>query len=302
MRSSTFPGFPRPASIVEARLDESLSVPVRRYGNPNGSRLLMSHGNGLAIDLYHPFWSLLLDKFDLILFDLRNHGENPRGAIAWHTVPSLCRDLEAVGQAVDRAFGVRPKAGVFHSVSCLAAVLSPSLRVAYSALVLFDPPLCLPGIGQRVFEVAFHQAAARSRIRAGWFPSEREFIDLMSVQPSMARLLPEVSELMARTTLRAAAGGGCELRCPPDYEAKILTSIPGFSRMVDPDALSLPVKVIGADPKIKHYFLPPCDLSGAKSVDFEFLSGTTHLAQLEKPEECARLTIDFLRRTGFSPV
>ena len=99
--------------------------------------LLMSHGNGLAIDLYYPFWSLLLGEFDLILFDLRNHGANPPGDLTLHTIPAFCRDLEAVGQAVDRAFGVRPRerASIYHSVSCLAAALSPSLSASCVALV-----------------------------------------------------------------------------------------------------------------------------------------------------------------------
>ena len=286
--------------VVEARLDDDLTVPVRRYGNPDGPRLLISHGNGLAVDLYRPYWSLLLDDFDLMLFDLRNHGRNPVGDLGRHTIPTLCRDLEAVGQAVDRSFGMRPRAGVFHSVSCLAAALSPSLGAAYSALVLFDPPFRLGGVGDRAFESACHQAAARTRIRAARFRSERDFIDLMNAQPAMERVRPGVAELMARTTLRTAPGGGCELRCPPGHEARILSSMPGFARMVDVDSLPLPVKVIGADPKLRHYFLPPCDLRGATSVDFEFLPGTTHLAQLEEPEECARLTVEFLRGTGLA--
>ena len=120
----------------------------------------------------------------------------------------------------------------------------------------------------------------------------------MSAQPAMARVLPEALRLMAGATLRPR-GGSYVLRCPPDYEAKILAAIPGFARMVDPDALPLPVRVVGADPSLRHYFLPPCDLSRARSLDFESLPGTTHLAQLERPEECAARTVDFLKKTGF---
>ncbi|MDE0248901.1 MAG: alpha/beta hydrolase [Gammaproteobacteria bacterium] len=289
---------PPPTAIIEARLEDEILVPVRRYGNPDGPRLLLSHGNGLAIDLYYPFWSWLLDDFDVIVFDLRNHGANPLGELGRHTVPNLCRDLEAVGRAVDRHFGVRPRAGVYHSVSCLAAVLSPSVAVSYAALVLFDPPFFQPGDGQRVFELACQQAAARTRIRARRFRSERDFIELMRAQPAMARVLPEALRLMANSTLRPDADG-YELRCPPEYEAKILAATPRFSRLVDSDALPQPVKVIGADPSLKHYFLPPCDLSRTRSLDFESLSGTTHLAQLEKPKECALRTVDFLQGTGF---
>ncbi len=291
---------PRPASVVRAKLEHGVSVPVRRYGNPEGPRLLMSHGNGLAIDLYYPYWSLLLEQFDLLLFDLRGHGRNPPGPMAGHTIPAFSRDLETIGQTVDRCFGVRPRAGVFHSVSCLAAALSPSLGASYSALVLFDPPLYPAGMGiaHRILESSCSRAAARTRIRVHRFRSERDFVDLMKVQPAMARLLPGVPELMARTTLRADGQGSYVLRCQPEFEARILDSVPRFSRLVDPDLLPLPVKVIAADPHLQHHFFPPCNLEGAKLVDFDSLSDTTHLAQLERPEECARLTIDFLGRIG----
>ena len=139
MDTSASPALPSPVCTIEARLDDGITTPVRRYGNPDGPRLLLSHGNGLAIDLYYPFWSLLLDDFDVVVFDLRNHGLNSLGDLRQHTFPNFCRDLEAVGRAVDHDFGVKPRAGVYHSVSCLAAVLSPSLSVSYAALVLFDP-------------------------------------------------------------------------------------------------------------------------------------------------------------------
>ncbi len=300
METLASPALPPPASTIEARLDGGITMPVRRYGNPNGPRLLLSHGNGLAIDLYHPYWSLLLDEFDLVLFDLRNHGEGPRAAIARHTIPTLCRDVEAVGRAVDQAFGMRPRAGVFHSLSCLAALLSPSLGASYATLVLFEPPLSHGTGALRALSLACRRAAARTRIRGFRFRSREEFIDLMAAQPAMARLGPMALRLMAQTTLRSAPGGGWELRCPPDYEARILTSTPDFARLVAPDSLPLPVLVVGADPNLPHYFVPPCDLSGVASVDFRVVEGTTHLAQLERPEECARLTVEFLDRSGFS--
>ena len=300
MDTAASAALPRPALTIDAQLDDGGATPVRRYGNPDGPRLLVSHGNGLAIDLYFPFWSLLLDDFDVVVFDLRNHGANPLGAIARHTIPTLCRDLEAVGRTVDRAFGMRPRAGVFHSVSCLAALLSPSLEASYSALVLFEPPL-FPGAGAaRASRLACRQAAARTRIRAFRFQSREEFVELMAAQPAMAHLGPGALRLMARATLRKAAGGGWELRCPPDYEARILASLPDFAPLVAPDALPLPVRVVGADPSLPHYFVPPCDLTGVASVDFRTVAGTTHLAQLEQPEECARLTVEFLDRSGFS--
>ena len=192
------PEIPSPSSVVWAKLDNGVFVPVRRFGNPDGPRVLMTHGNGLAIDLYFPYWSLLLERFDLMLFDLRSHGRNPPGRLDAHTIPAFSRDLETIGQTVDSRFGVRPKAGVFHSVFCLAATLSPSLGAAYSALVLFDPPLYPAGMGiaHRILESSCSRAAAGARIRVRRFRSERDFVDLVKMQPAMTWLAPRFAQMV----------------------------------------------------------------------------------------------------------
>ena len=69
--------LPSPAATAEVRTADGLSITIRRHGNPRGPRIVMNNGNGLAADLYFPFWSLLADRFDLVLYDLRSHGEYP---------------------------------------------------------------------------------------------------------------------------------------------------------------------------------------------------------------------------------
>ncbi len=65
---------PEPLSACEVRFDEQAVTTVRRHGNPEVPLLIFSHGNGLAVDLYCPFWSLLAGDFDLFVYDLRYHG------------------------------------------------------------------------------------------------------------------------------------------------------------------------------------------------------------------------------------
>ena len=79
--------IPEPHATFDVSLDDGSVTVVRRHGNPTGPRLVISHGTGLAVDLYVPFWSAFLDDFDLIVHDLRNHGWNDRGALANHTIP-----------------------------------------------------------------------------------------------------------------------------------------------------------------------------------------------------------------------
>ena len=62
-------------------------ITLRRHGNPSGPRRVFSHGNALAADLYYPFWSLLMDRFDIVLYDVRSHGWNPVWGRQTHNFP-----------------------------------------------------------------------------------------------------------------------------------------------------------------------------------------------------------------------
>ena len=57
--SETVWEVPEPTAVHDVRVDDETVITLRRHGNPEGPRLVLSHGNGLAIDLYYPFWSLL---------------------------------------------------------------------------------------------------------------------------------------------------------------------------------------------------------------------------------------------------
>jgi len=119
--------IPEPRSAHEVRHEDGSRTVVRRHGNPAGPRLLLSHGNGLAIDFYYPFWSLLTDDFDLILYDMRNHGWNAVGSRAEHNFPNLVRDQNQVVEEVEAHYGAKPMAGVFHSLSALGTLVAPDL-------------------------------------------------------------------------------------------------------------------------------------------------------------------------------
>ena len=149
--------IPEPLSTCEVQLDEDTVTILRQHGNPEGPRLVLCHGNGLASDLYYPFWSLLAEDFDLIIFDLRNHGWNTVGPRANHNVPTLVRDHLCIFEAIDQHYGNKPKTGIFHSASALITLLSlttmadlgPSAQSGHlSAMILFDPPCASPAIAR----------------------------------------------------------------------------------------------------------------------------------------------------------
>ncbi len=282
-------------------MGEDAIIILRRHGNPDGTRLILCHGNGLAIDLYYPFWSLLTDEFDVVVYDLRSHGWNPAGPLVGHTIPTFVDDHEQVLDAVDSHYGSKPQVGVFHSVSSLTTLLSPTEGSRFSALVLFDPPLRRPGATTNEFDLASERAANAAARRSSHFQTRENFTSLMNFLPILNHTVPGMADLMARTVLRETEdGSGYELRCPREHESQIMAHARLYAVLVDFDALQCPTKVIGADPTLPYTYLPTLDLSEMATVDYDFLPDTTHLLQLQQPAECVATMRDFLEPLGLA--
>ena len=289
--------LPDPTTVREIHLEDNSLVYLRRYGNPAGHRLILSHGNGLAIDLYYPFWSLLIDDFDLIVYDLRNHGWNSVGSQENHNIPVFVRDLGRILEQINTQFGAKPAIGIFHSISAFVALLySSDLKTLMSspespnflAMVLFDPPIFKPGHDELEFDETVKTTAKLMRIRGNSFNTREEFTDLIRYSPNFQHFVPGAIELMAKKTLRKCTTGECfELRCPPEYEAQIIDYFRSYSVMMDFDSLVCPTKIIGADPLVPFAYLPTLDFSDVVSVDYDFLPDASHFLQLEQPEQCA---------------
>ena len=287
--------LPDPVEVVDVRVDQETTIKLRRHGNVSGPRLVLSHGNGLAIDLYYPFWSLLLEDFDLAVYDVRNHGWNDVGKIEDHTIPTLVRDHDVLMEAIDEHFGPKPTVGVFHSVSGLTTLLSPTKGSPFVARVLFDPPLCKPGRSYADFEAAANSTSKLIRQRAHRFRSPQQLAEILPFTPSFQRVMSGVADLFAETTLREREGGeGYELRCPREFEAQIVEYASIYAVLVDFGTYLCPTKVIGADPLLPYSYLPTLELSDTLHVDYDFLPEASHFLQLEQPEECVEAMREFI--------
>lgn len=289
---------PDPLATAWVPLVDGGTSLLRRHGNPGGTRLVISHANGLSADAYLPFWSLLTERFDVVLYDLRNHGVNPLGDLIDHTVAMMAQDNRRIVRAIDRHFGEKPKVGVFHSLSAAVAVLHAIEEDAYAALVLFDPAICPPGIGNarrdRLRTLGQRMAAQASGRQPG-FESLEKLASAYRRSKAFERLRPGVAELLALTTLRPVPDGvRFELCCPPAYEAQMLERMYDWAIATNLETLRCPVKVIGGDPLAPFSFLPTVDPDLIVKVGYDFIPETTHFLQLEEPEECAALLTRFL--------
>lgn len=291
--------IPVPHATLEVPVSDGSVIVLRRHGNPSGQRLVLCHGNGLAADLYVPFWSLLTNRFDLVIYDIRNHGWNTVSSLESHNPEVFIRDNECIVKAIDLHFGDKPNIGVFHSLSAITALVQESRAETFAGLVLYDPPIARPGISGNKLDEASILLGKSIRLRAPRFESRAQFSEVLTYSPSMGRVLPGVADLFARTTLRPAANGpGYELCCPPQYEAQAVEYIAAWTALVDFEALRCPTKVIGADPTLPVSFLPSVDISEIVQIDYDFIPESTHLLQLEVPEQCVAVMIEFLQGCG----
>jgi len=290
---------PEPASVLEVRLDAHTCTVLRRHGNPSGPRIVLSHGNSLAIDLYYPFWSLFADAFDLVLYDLRNHGWNAPGPLRRHHVPTLIDDHLRIQDAIEQGFGKKRQAGVFHSLSGLVSLVSPTRGGEFVARVLFDPPLCEVGPARETCRDVARRAARMTLARTDRYPTRADFAEVLLDMPAFQYVVPGVRRLMARTTLRRSPDrDGYILRCPREYEARIYRYGGLYAALIDFGALACPTMVMGADPDIPHTYFPTTELHHIPTVDYAWLPGGTHLLQLEQPEASAAATLDYLKANG----
>lgn len=282
---------PEPAEQHLVSMSDGAQISLRRHGNPDGPRLALSHGNGLAIDAYLPTWSLLLDRYDVILFDLRNHGRNPLHTAEGHTWERITRDMPEILGGIARAFGERPVTGVFHSLSSVASIRHVlDGGTGWSSLILVDPPF-YPRPGHDLIalqEDHLERMTRLARRRPESYGSVSEFAEQLAGRPQFSRWCDGMHELFAATTLRLdKAAGRWVLRCPRDYEAHIFETNRDAALWPHmAEGMPVPVSIIGADPDLDDRDSPSqvCRaLALELGLPYEAVPGTTHLLQMEEP-------------------
>ena len=291
---------PQPHKTIDLVMADGAILRLRQHGNPEGPRLVLCHGNGFAIDAYLPFWRLLAPRFELLLYDQRNHGQNPRHRADAHDLPMFVSDMEHVFWAIRSEFGEKPAIGVFHSISGVTSIWHAlQYGKRWDALALFDPAL-IPGPGlpehetARTFELML---ADWSKNRPCRFSSPAELADRFGRSRSLRRWVPGAHTLMARSILRLEADGEWSLCCPPECESRVYATNSRTHLTHRFTELPLPVKLICGDPD-QPDAQAPCKVGRSLYLQYgcpyEAIPDTSHMLQIEKPEECARALISFI--------
>jgi pimeloyl-ACP methyl ester carboxylesterase len=286
---------PMPHETASIVMSDGAPIILRRHGNRHGSCLAFSHGNGLAIDAYAPFWRQFCGRFDVIVFDMRNHGLNPPHGPEGHTWARMTLDLHELHAAVAAAFAVQPVAGVFHSLSAVAALRAAARHgPSWPRLILFDPPL-YPRPGHELVAVQeqhLGRLVRGARRRPDSYAHWREFAHLLVARRQFARWRPGAHERFARATLREdTISGRFVLACPRELEAHIFETNRDTALWGQVAAgLDVPLSLVCADPSLDDADAPGIvcrALAQEADLDYECIPGTTHMLQLEEPDACA---------------
>lgn len=295
---------PAPHATADVTLADGAVIRIRQHGNRARARIVLSHGNGFAIDGYYPFWRQLLDEFEVVVFDQRNHGRNPRHVEAHHTYHQIARDAAPIRAAIDAHFGAKPSAGIFHSLSAVANIHGDAEHgVRWDALVLVDPALNTPeGKAREAGNRFEHVLAKWARARPERFADPSELAAQFRASRAASLWLPEAAELMARAVTRPSTEGGYELCCPGAWEAEVylhnieMGTWPLLKRIASPHLFLL------ADPELPGA-TPACQIAlkaaAAFGLNHATVPGTSHMLQVERPDLCVETIRRFFAKAGF---
>ncbi len=286
-------------------MPDGASIELRRHGNPDGPRVLVSHGNGFATDGYWPFWRHLTADYDLVIYDQRNHGQNPRHRLENHRVARMAEDLELLLQTIGDRFGERPVRGVFHSLSAIVSVVHASrFRWPWEALVLVDPPFCpAPDDPLRPRSLAEEgELSERAAKRRNGFDTPDDLAKRL--EEGLGHWVPGAPACMARAILRPSEGAeeAFELSCPGAFESRIFAD--NSSLNLTPILKELPdcILYLCADPEAPPKAMPGIvnrALHERYGLRYEAVAGATHMLQLERPEHAADRVRAFFGAVGF---
>ncbi len=299
---------PQPVEVIDLEMSDGAHIVVRRHGSPDARvRVFASNGNGFAIDGYLPFWRLLCPRYDVIVFDMRNHGRNPPSTTPNHDYDHMAYDMAEIHDEVSRRLGVKPSVGAFHSMSGRAAMRDAvDTAWRWDALVLFDPP-DIPPEGHPLFDMMVkfeYRLAEWAKARPSHFADPSEQAAEYAAGRAHRNWVDGAHALMARSILRPAGNGeGWELCYPGALEAE--TYIANIPMNLWPRASDFggPVLLVGADPDLERpspTAVTNKAMADEGGFDYVAIPGTGHMLQLEKPEACVEAMESFLAGHGLA--
>lgn len=283
-------------------LGDGAKILLRCFPKEGARRLLIGHGNGLAVDGYRVFWEPFLDDFEVILFDARNHGTSGVTNPNQHDWEDIVQDFKAIVEALPVLFGDRDTFVVLHSMTAASAgYVVAQETLGLKGVVLFDPPIqrAWAGVDYDRVHAATKKLAKHTLARARSFHSVEQLAENFRQSTALAGWVPQANMDMAASLVRDNGRDGVCLIYPPELEARVFKTNLDFFGAWEPHKPKVPTIVVAGSPDDRvHGVTSQCAICYAKEMAIELhnMSQSNHFMQLTAPEECREIVNEFIER------
>lgn len=287
---------------VQLTMSDGATIAVRRWGQSKRRRMVVSHGNGLAIDGFRAFGAGLEDEFEVIAFDMRSHGESGPGEALDDPWPRFLRDMPEIYDGIQDAFGDKPTHGAFHSLSSASALMAQGQDPRpWRSLSLYEPPVP-PAIEEELCDAfnAMHLGLAkRTLARRRFFDAPDRLTASFRRSPTFGGIaepaLRQLAEAMLHRT-DTAPETPWELICDPQMEANTYDTrdLGKFWEAIG--AIDRPVQIVRGS-VMGHDMPILIQSTTVLARRFGFAAATVegggHMMQLQRPRRSAELALAF---------
>ena len=291
-------------------LSDGARIAIRRWGAPKAKRMVISHGNGLAIDGFRAFGEALRGDYEVIAFDMRNHGDSGPGEVLTDPWPRFLQDIPEIFDGIQAVFGQKPTHGAFHSLSSASTLMAQGQDPRpWQSLTLYEPPVP-PAPDADLLErfTAMHlELAQRTRSRRRVFETPARLTASFRKSPSFGGIEDQALGQMAQAVMHhtgADPDSPWELVCDPRMEANTYDTRDVGKYWDGLASVDCPVQVVMGS--VLGHDLPLLIQSTTLLVrcfgfDAATVEGGSHLMQLQRPMRSAELAVAFANKmTGVS--
>ncbi len=267
----------------------------------SGPRVHLLHANGFCAGTYSPFVRHLMDDLHVIASDVRGHGGSDQPHVKRiQNYDLFAEDLKTL---IEQAMSP-PIIGMGHSMGAVTTYITAAKYPRlFSGIILIDPSILprrilwgmaamrLVGLGGKIPLAKL--ARRRKKIFQGKKEALQRFTSGRGIFKSWSK---EFIEAYLECGLLEKDSDPAVLKCDPEREAQIFESVPHdvwrYAKKI-----SCPVLAIRGE----HSDVFTADSAGRlKHIisDYELatIPDAGHFVPMGKPEQCARVITEFIRR------
>jgi pimeloyl-ACP methyl ester carboxylesterase len=252
-----------------------------------GQPIVILHATGFLGRVYRPFALALRSSGHVYSYDQRGHGDSSRPADGDYTWASTTADLKAFIEAMK----LKGTLGLGHSAGATAiGALVGTEPELVSRAVLVEPVVFDDEAPESEQSPLYERTLKRKRR----FESVDAMFRNLENKPPFDTWRRDMLRDYCEHGTRPAAGGGVELKCPPEIEAEFYarsreyTGLPMILRSRSPLLV-----IFGEKSDSPGNAIPDKIAAQLENGRVVTVAGASHFLPMEQPEEVIRMATEF---------